>query len=116
MLTEILNQLNEFIQLDAQKRAILVSYGVLIFIIVIQYKQIENFQEKENNVSQMVHESLKKNQELCDDLLKGNRLKYQEELEKEKDKYQNVVDSLTDKVTKFQRQIQSDNIKLQKLL
>ena len=116
MWSEIINQLKEFVNMDAQKRAVLVSYGVLIFIIVVQYNLIQKHELKEEKTSDIVHEALKKNQDNCDDLLRYSRVKYQKELEVQKDKYQNVVDSLTNKVAMFQKQIQRDNLKLQKLL
>lgn len=116
LFSNLWEQIKEFLNLDAQKRALLVTYILLGGIIYFQNSQIQNYIQKEENTSKLIRDIQEKNEMHCQELLLKARTKYQENRERERDIYQIKVDSLIDIVTSVRRKYKSDNLKLIKKL
>lgn len=108
----ILENLKEFLNLDAQKRALIISYILLGGIIYFQYGIIQNYKEEKLTTSKSIYEIQLDNEKHCQQLLLAARNRYQENLEKDRDAYQTRVDSLIDEIMILKRRYRNDNNKV----
>ena len=108
----ILENLKEFLNLDAQKRALIISYVLLGGIIYFQYSIIQDYKEEKINNSKNLFEIQLDNEKHCQQLLLTARNRYQENLEKDRDNYQYTVDSLINEIMMLKRRYKNDNNKV----
>lgn len=108
----ILENLKEFLNLDAQKRALIISYILLGGIIYFQYTIIQDYKEEKINNSKNLFEIQLDNEKHCQQLLLAARNRYQENLERDRDFYQHSVDSLINEIVMLKRRYRNDNNKV----
>lgn len=112
MLSEVFEKIKEFVQLSPAIRASIIGYAILGGGLYWQQTIINNYQKKEDDVSELILNIRTQSELHCQQVLNETRTRYQNKFEEQRESFQNMTDSLTIEVSTLKVKLRKLNSKV----